>query len=171
MRFDNSRYNDYNHRVVKDIRTEIKQTKPFRSLEAEAFLSLLRSAEKLQARVAAMLKPHGLSPTQYNALRILRGAGKKGLACSEIGERMINRDPDITRLMNRLEDRGLVKRSRDEQDRRVTTARITAGGLELLKSLDRPVDEFQRRLLGHMSPKRLRTLIRLLETARGQAEP
>ncbi len=167
---DNSRYNDYTRFVSKGIRAEIKQNKPFRSLEAEALLSLLRSAEKLQARVAAMLKPYGLSPTQYNALRILRGAGKKGLACSEIGERMINRDPDITRLMDRLERHGLVKRSRDQKDRRVTTARITAGGLELLKSLDRPVDEFQRELLGHMGAQRLRTLIRLLETARGQAE-
>ncbi len=156
--------------MSQDIRTEIKQRKPFRSLEAEAFLSLLRSAEKLQARVAAMLKPYGLSPTQYNALRILRGAGKKGLACSEIGERMINRDPDITRLMNRLEDRGLVKRSRDEKDRRVTMARITAIGLDLLRSLDRPVDEFQRDLLGHMGKRRLRAMITLLDVARESSE-
>ena len=155
--------------MSQDIRTEIKQSRPFRSLEAEAFLSLLRSAEKLQARVAAMLKPYGLSPTQYNALRILRGAGKKGLACSEIGERMINRDPDITRLLNRLEGRGLVKRSREQKDRRVTTARITAGGMDLLKSLDRPVDEFQRRLLGHMGVQRLKRLIQLLQVARGSA--
>ena len=148
------------------IQAEIKQRKPFRSLEAEALLSLLHTADQLQGRVAEMLKPHELSPTQYNALRILRGAGPKGLPCSQIGERMINRDPDITRLLNRLEGRGLVERGRDNEDRRVITVRATRGALELLRSLDRPVEEFQRRLLGHLGERRLRMLIRLLDAAR-----
>jgi DNA-binding MarR family transcriptional regulator len=148
------------------IQAEIKQRKPFKSLEAEALLALLRTADQLQGRVAEMLKPHQLSPTQYNALRILRGAEPKGLPCSQIGERMINRDPDVTRLLNRLEDRGLVERGRDSKDRRVIAARATRLALELLKSLDRPVEEFQRRLLGHLGKHRLKTLIRLLDAAR-----
>jgi len=152
--------------MAQGIQAEIKQKKPFRSLEEEVFLALQRTADQLNGQVAEMLKPHGLSPTQYNALRILRGAGPKGLACSEVGERMINRDPDITRLVDRLERRGLVARSRGEKDRRVITTRITAAGLELLKSLDRPVEEFQHRLLGHLGKARQRTLIQLLEAAR-----
>ena len=117
-----------------------------------------------------MLKPHGLSPTQYNALRILRGAGDEGRSCSEIAERMINRDPDITRLVDRLERRGLVKRCRDGKDRRVITTRITSAGLELLRSLDRPIEEFNRNLLGHMGEEQLRTLIKLLEAARQEID-
>src|SRR5713226_6186305 len=118
--------------MARGIQAEIKQSKPFTSLEEEAFVALMRTADQLAWRGAEMLKQHGLSPTQYNALRILRGAGAKGLACSEIGERMINRDPDITRLVDRLERRGLVQRSRDKRDRRVITTRITGAGLELL---------------------------------------
>ena len=92
----------------KGIQAEIQQTKPFTSLEDEALVALQRTADRLHWRLSEMLKPHGLSPTQYNALRILRGAGDQGRACSEIAERMINRDPDITRLVDRLERRGLV---------------------------------------------------------------
>jgi MarR family transcriptional regulator, organic hydroperoxide resistance regulator len=148
------------------IRDEIKQNKQFPGLEAEAVLALLRTADQLQARIAEMLKPHGLSPTQYNALRILRGAGTQGLACSEIGERMINRDPDITRLLDRLERRGMVSRDRDPNDRRVIKAHIQPAGLKLLQSLDRPIEQFQRTLLGHVKERQLRTLIRLLDVVR-----
>jgi DNA-binding MarR family transcriptional regulator len=155
--------------MAKGIQAEIGQKKPFGSLEEEAFVALLRTADQLAWRVAEMLKPYGLSATQYNALRILRGAGPQGLACSEIGERMINRDPDITRLVDRLERRGLVSRSREQKDRRVITTRITPAGLEVLKSLDRPVAEFHLRLLGGMGDRRLRSLVRLLEAARHYA--
>lgn len=153
-------------RVARGIKDEIKQNKQFSSLEAEASLALLRTADQVQARVAEKLKPHGLSPTQYNALRILRGAGAEGLACSEVGERMINRDPDITRLLDRLERRGLVKRCRERSDRRVIKAGITPGGLKLLECLDQPMEKFQRTLLGHLGKRRLRELIRLLDLAR-----
>jgi DNA-binding MarR family transcriptional regulator len=156
--------------VGKGIRAEIKQTKPFKTLEEEAFVALVRTADQLARRGAEMLKQHGLSPTQYNALRILRGAGEQGLACSEIGERMINHDPDITRLTDRLERRGLVLRSRERKDRRVITTRITSAGLELLRSLDRPVEEFNRQLLGPLGERQLRSLIRLLEAARQHAD-
>ncbi len=131
-------------------------------------VALQRTADQLHWRLAEMLKPHGVSPTQYNALRILRGAKEEGRTCSEIAERMINRDPDITRLLDRLERRGLVQRTRQSQDRRVITARITPAGLELLKALDRPVEAFNREMLGHLGQPRLQELISLLETARGE---
>jgi len=119
--------------------------------------------------LAELLKPAGLSATQYNVLRILRGAGRQGLACREVGDRMVTKDPDMTRLLDRLEARGLVARSRERQDRRVITTRITAAGLRLLKDLDRPVAELHERQLGHVPGPRLRTLLDLLETARERA--
>jgi DNA-binding MarR family transcriptional regulator len=156
--------------VSKSIQAEIQQTKPFSSLEDEALVSLQRTADQLHWRLTEMLKPHGLSPTQYNALRILRGAKDEGRACSEIAERMINRDPDITRLVDRLERRGLVVRSREGRDRRVITTRITPAGLALLEGLDRPIEEFNRRMLGHLGEQQLRTLLGLLQTARERAK-
>jgi DNA-binding MarR family transcriptional regulator len=156
--------------VGKSIQSEIQQTTPFTSLEDEAVVALQRTADGLHWRLSEMLKPHGLSPTQYNALRILRGAGDQGRACSEIAERMINRDPDITRLVDRLERRGFAVRSREGQDRRVITTRITPAGLELLRTLDGPVEEFNRKMLGGLGGQRLQTLIRLLEVVREQAE-
>lgn len=156
--------------VAKSIQAEIQQTKPFTSLEEEALVALQRTADRLHWRLSEMLKTHGLSPTQYNALRILRGAGDQGRACSEIAERMINRDPDITRLVDRLERRGLAVRSRQGRDRRIITTRITPAGLELLQALDGPVEEFNRKMLSPLGEKQLQTLIQLLDTAREQAE-
>ncbi len=167
-RVDTSRYNKYYWVVARGIQAEIKQAKPLSSLEEEALLSLQRTADQLQWRVSELLKPYGISPTQYNALRILRGAREQGRSCSEIAERMINRDPDITRLIDRLERRGLVQRAREEKDRRVVIARITPAGLELLKGLDRPVEQLTRKILGHLGNQRLTTLIKLLEMAREQ---
>jgi DNA-binding MarR family transcriptional regulator len=164
--FDNSCYNDYRRWVAKGTKGEAPATPPSGSLEEQTFVALLRTADQLQWRAAEMLKPHGLSPTQYNALRILRGAGPEGLACSEVGARMINRDPDITRLLDRLDRRGLIRRSREQKDRRVIKARITPAGLDLLKSLNREVAEFHRGLLGHLGEERLEFLVQLLETAR-----
>jgi MarR family transcriptional regulator, organic hydroperoxide resistance regulator len=152
--------------MAKDIQTEIKQRKPFTCREEELFLNILRSSDLLGRRIAEVLKTSELSATQYNVLRILRGAGPEGLACGEIGDRMVTRDPDITRLLDRLEKRGLVARSREKEDRRVVTARITAGGLDLLKKLDDPVVQMHKAQLGHLEAKQQETLIRLLETAR-----
>ncbi len=168
--FDSIRYNEYIGVVGKSIQAEIRQTKPFTSLEDEALVALQRTADRLHWRLSEMLKAHGLSPTQYNALRILRGAGDEGRACSEIAERMINRDPDITRLVDRLERRGLVVRSREGRDRRVITTRITPAGLELLRALDGRVEEFNRKMLGPLGEQQLQTLIRLLESAREQTK-
>jgi DNA-binding MarR family transcriptional regulator len=169
-RIDKYRYNDYICGLGKSIQSEIQQTKPFNTLEEEALVSLQRTADRLHWRMSEMLKAHDLTPTQYNALRILRGARDEGRSCSEIAERMINRDPDITRLVDRLERRGLVARSREGRDRRVITTRITTAGLKLLESLDGPVEDFNRRLLGPLGEQPLRTLIHLLDAVREHSE-
>jgi DNA-binding MarR family transcriptional regulator len=152
--------------MARRLRDEIQQHKPFDSLEQEATLNVLRTADVLMQKITAVLKPFKLSHSQYNVLSILRGAGSDGLACREISERMITRDPDITRLLDRLETRGLVARTRDERDRRIVMARITPEGLRLLEVLDRPVAEVDRQPLQHLGEQRLRTLIKLLEVAR-----
>jgi DNA-binding MarR family transcriptional regulator len=148
------------------LRDDIKQQRPFESLEQEALLNVLRTADALMQEIAAVLKPFKLSHSQYNVLRILRGASPDGLACQELSERMISRDPDITRLLDRLEARGLVTRTRDQKDRRIVTVRITPEGLRLLETLDKPMAEADRHPLQHLGEQRLRTLIKLLELAR-----
>jgi DNA-binding MarR family transcriptional regulator len=143
---------------------------PQTQLEGQVFVDLLRTADALARGAEALLKPTGLSATQYNVLRILRGAGPEGLACREVGCRLISRDPDITRLMDRMESRGWIARARGEEDRRVVKTRITAEGLRVLAKLDAPVQELHRRQLHHLPSKALRQLSRLLERARLQAE-
>jgi DNA-binding MarR family transcriptional regulator len=148
------------------LKDEIKQGKPFESLEAEVFLNLVRTADALSRSGEEILKLVGLSLNQYNVLRILRGAGEEGLCCREVAERMITRDPDITRLVDRLERRSLVTRSRDSKDRRIITVRISEAGLKILKDLDRPMDDASRNRLSHMDKEDLRRLSELLEAAR-----
>lgn len=148
------------------LRDEIKQNKPFQSLEQEALLSIERTAAVLGHTVADALKPFGVTPTQYNVLRILRGAGKHGLCRNEVRERMVAQVPDVTRLLDRLTDMGLVDRERDVGDRRLVTARITTAGLRLLKQLDGPIADIHKRQLGHMSQQTLRMLVELLGMAR-----
>ncbi len=148
------------------LKDEIKQHKPFGSLEQEVFLNLQRTADALSRRVSAALKPLGLSPTQFNVLRILRGAGTSGLPCGEIGERMVTRDPDITRLLDRMEKRGLIERCRESSDRRVITARISKDGLRLLAEFDAQGSKLERQMLGHMGERKLNILCELLEEAR-----
>jgi len=143
---------------------------PAPPLEAQVFVGLLRTAEALARGSEALLKPYGLSGTQYNILRILRGAGEKGLACREVGCRLISRDPDITRLLDRMETRGWIVRARETQDRRVVKTRITEEGLRLLAELDAPVNEMHRRQLGHIPAKGLRQLSKLLDRARERVE-
>lgn len=145
---------------------ELMQTKPFSSAEEAVMLSIMVTAEQLKARSAEVFKTRDLTHPQYNVLRILRGAGKDGRSCREIGERMINRDSDITRMLDRLEKQELITRERQTDDRRVVMAYITKKGLSLLSDLDRPVNESNKELLGHMSQKELETLGRLLKKAR-----
>jgi DNA-binding MarR family transcriptional regulator len=152
--------------MVPGLQAELKQKRPFTSREQEAYLALLRTADTVQSRMETRLKEYGLTGTQYNALRILRGAGQEGLPCSDIGERMITRDPDITRLLDRLQKRGLVERLRGQQDRRVIYGKITAAGLKLLREMDAPLEKFGREVLRHVGQEKLRQLIELLELVR-----
>ena len=145
----------------------IKQTKPFVSIEEEVFLAVQRTASDLNQGIAELLRVEGLTTPQYNVLRILRGAGSAGLACGEISERLVNRDPDVTRLLDRMEKQDLIVRTRESADRRVVTSRITARGRELLARLDKPVAEAHVRRLGHLGQTKLRKLLELLEEARG----
>jgi DNA-binding MarR family transcriptional regulator len=156
--------------MVPKLQEEIKQGKPFRSLQEEVFINILLTADTLSRKLSETLKRSGLTPAQYNVLRILRGAGECGHACREIGDRMITKDPDITRLLDRLEDRGLVSRARDERDRRVITVRVTRQGLDLLSELDSEVDSFDIKLFEHMSERQLTKLCELLELARERAD-
>lgn len=150
------------------LQREIKQRRPFRRLEEEAYLTVMKTADAFDQAAARVLKPYGISQTQYNVLRILRGAEPQGLTCREMGERMITRDPDITRLLDRLEARELIARRRADEDRRVVKARVTEAGLALLAKLDQPVDDFLRDLLSRLGAARLRSLIELLEEARAR---
>ena len=135
--------------------------------EEAAFLDLLRTTDMLSRELVKVLKTADLSSTQYNVLRILRGA-PEGLPCGEIAKRMITRDPDITRLLDRLEKRSLISRSREVKDRRTVMTRITAEGLKFLARLDEPVQEAHRKQLGHLGRERLQALTELLRDARGR---
>jgi len=135
--------------------------------EEAAFLDLLRTTDMLSRGLIAVLKTEDISSTQYNVLRILRGS-PEGLPCGEIASRMITRDPDITRLLDRLEKRGLISRCRQTKDRRMVVVRITPEGLKLLARLDEPVQEGHRRQLGHLGRDRLLALTELLQAARAK---
>src|ERR1700722_12967209 len=135
------------------------------SREEAAFLELLSTTDLLSRGLVPLLKAEQLSPTQYNVLRILRGA-LEGLPCGEIGQRMITRDPDITRLLDRLEKRGLIARWGDVKARRMVLGRITPEGLKMLNRLDEPVQEGHRKHLGHLGRERLKALCELLRAAR-----
>lgn len=147
------------------LQAEIKQTKPFGSLEQEAVLGLLRTAAIVEHANDELLRPYGLTGTQFNVLRILRGAGADGLCGREIGERMINRVPDVPRLLDRLEKAGLINRVRDREDRRHVTARISAKGKQLLEqasAVAAPIEKWFKKL----PPEQLRALIDALDTIR-----
>ncbi|HEX6534794.1 MAG TPA: MarR family transcriptional regulator [Gemmatimonadaceae bacterium] len=152
--------------MARSIREEIKQAKPFGSLEQEATLSIARTAAQLEHALVELFKPYGITPTQYNVLRILRGAGEAGLCRFEVSDRLVAQVPDVTRLLDRLERMGLVARARDTLDRRVVVARMTPAGLALLAELEGLTAEFHRRHLGHLGARQLRTLIDLLAEAR-----
>jgi DNA-binding MarR family transcriptional regulator len=158
----NGRYNDYFCSVLSSARPRGSPLP-----EELVFLELQRTADMLSRSVSHLLKTEQLSSTQYNVLRILRGA-PEGLPCGEIGSRMITRDPDITRLLDRLKKRNLISRCRETQDRRMVMARITSEGTKLLARMDTPVREAHRRQLGHLGPRQLTALTKLLQSARSQ---
>jgi DNA-binding MarR family transcriptional regulator len=152
--------------MPKDLQSELKQSRPFSSLHAEAHLSIERTAAVLTHAMSEALKARGITATQYNVLRILRGAGASGLCRNEVRERLVAQVPDVTRLLDRMEAAGLVERERDDDDRRFVTTRITAAGLELLGQLDAPVEALHHDLLGHVSDAELRTLAEILAKVR-----
>jgi len=151
------------------LRDEIKQTRPFASTEQEAFLSLGRTWAVLEHALAEALKPHGITPTQYNVLRILRGAGERGLCRGEVVERMIARVPDATRLLDRMETAGLIARERSSEDRRFVTTHVTEEGLRLLVALDDVVLAAHRQQFTALDEAELRRLIELLDLVRAPA--
>jgi DNA-binding MarR family transcriptional regulator len=152
--------------MPRSLQREIRQRVPFADIEEEVFLSVLRTADALLQPEAALLRTHDLSFAQFNVLRILRGAGADGASCGDIAERMVKRDPDVTRLLDRLEERGLVRRFRDRRDRRVVMAAITDAGRALIAPLDESVPAVHREQLRHMTRKQLETLAHLLALAR-----
>jgi DNA-binding MarR family transcriptional regulator len=147
-------------------RKEMKLTEPFFNRKEEVSVSIQLSAEMLKLTVIETLKSASLTPSQYNVLRVLRGAGSTGASVREIGESMINKDSDITRLLDRLEARKLILRERQLDDRRVVKAYITDAGRAVLATLDQPIDECHERQLGHLNEKQLSDLSSLLETVR-----
>jgi DNA-binding MarR family transcriptional regulator len=148
------------------LRDEIQQTKPFTSPREEAYLNLQRTAALLEQQLLQFFKPWDLTPTQYNVLRILRGAAPSGLPCREVGNRMVTPVPDVTRLLDRLESKGWVARGRAEADRRVVLTTITPSGEELLGEIDRPLSEQMEEMLGHVDEDELRRLNEILFRAR-----
>jgi DNA-binding MarR family transcriptional regulator len=131
-------------------------------LEDTLFVTLLKTADSLSQEAEQLIRTCGLTATQYNVLRILRGAEPDGLLCRGIADRMISRDPDMTRLLDRMEKHGWISRERQKQDRRVIIAHITSGGLKLLQTLDPPVHELHKKQFRHMSAARLKLLLELL---------
>lgn len=146
----------------------VKQTKPFASLEQEVSLAFLRLASELEHESSELFKAQGLSLAQYNVLRILRGAGDAGMACGDIGERLITKAPDMTRLLDRLERQGLITRARDDGDRRVVVTRIGERGMAVLARLDEPVAQLHEKQFGHLGTAKLQHLLSLLEEVSGR---
>ncbi|HJU69517.1 MAG TPA: MarR family transcriptional regulator [Gemmatimonadaceae bacterium] len=156
--------------MTPDLREDIRQRKPFTSLEQEAQLNVVRTASLLTDSFEQMLKPHGITATQYNVLRILRGAEPVGLCRNELRDRMLTRMPDVTRLLDRMEDAKLVARARDSEDRRLVSTRITPRGLRLLDELDDAVTQEHMRRFHHLTKAQLKTLIDLLNAVRDRLE-
>ena len=147
------------------LRQQLKKKGPFDSIEQEAMLSILRTSDLLENRLARLLRQYDLTPSQYNAMRIMRGEGEP-MPCLEVAERMIQVAPAITRVVDQLVGRGLIDKQQSNQDRRVFLVELTAAGRRLLKKLDEPIKLLHQSLLGHVSKPDLKTLSRILETAR-----
>jgi DNA-binding MarR family transcriptional regulator len=152
--------------VANRILEEIRQTRPFRTQQEEAVLNIVRTADALKRGGELLFRRHGITSAQYNVLRILRGAGDRGLHCSAIAERMITAEPDVTRLLMRMERLGLLVRRRDSSDRRMVTAIATNRGLQLLDELEAPLRELQERQFAMLSEDEIEALTDGLEKVR-----
>ena len=150
------------------MRPKSKNATPAAPAEERLFLAVLRTADSLGQEAEQLTKSIGLTGTQYNVLRILRGAGPDGLPCRGIGERMISRDPDMTRLLDRMEKSGLITRTRQKDDRRVVKTQITEAGLGLLQRLDQPMRDLHKKQFQHMAATQLKTLGDLLDACRNR---
>ena len=148
------------------LQEELRQTKPFRSIEQEALLSVVRTSADLMDRFEVFLRPYNITATQYNVLRILRGAEPEGLCRNELRDRMLTRMPDVTRLLDRMEEAGLVERTRDHEDRRMVTSRITKKAMQLLATLDPVVADNEKTFFSGISHEQIQTLIDVLEAIR-----
>ena len=146
----------------------LKQNRPFESLEQEAYLSILRTASELSHAVDQFFRPFDITPSQYNVLRILRGAGPKGLCRNEISQRMVTATPDMSRLLDRIEKAGWVTREQSEDDRRQVSTYITKPGMELLASLERPVRDFVARIFDDAAVGDLKTMLKVNERVRAK---
>jgi MarR family transcriptional regulator, organic hydroperoxide resistance regulator len=155
--------------MPENLQAELKQRKPFPSVGTEALLSVLRTAAVLEHQLTETLKPYGITHTQYNVLRILRGAGAEGLCGREIAERMVSRVPDVSRLLDRMEEAALISRERDPGDRRHVTARITRKGLAMLGQATPLLEAVERVRVGQVPTGRLQQLIEVLSTVRGNS--
>jgi len=153
--------------VTPDLRSELRQQKPFGSLAHEAFLSVARTEAVLSDGIERLLEPHGLTLTQYNVLRVLRGAESAGLCRNEIRDRLITRMPDVSRLLDRMEAAGLISRVRSSEDRRQVNTTLTAKGRRLVDQLDAPMAREHERQFKRLDAKQLKALIELLTLARG----
>lgn len=156
--------------MPSELQKELKQTRPFPSLEEEAGVSIHRTAAVLGHAFSEALRGHGITATQYNVLRILRGAGKGGLCRNEVRDRLVAQVPDATRLLDRMTEMGLVTRDRDTPDRRFVTTRLTGKGAKLVTELDEPVTRLHRARLGHLGRLNLQQLIDLLAEARRESK-
>jgi DNA-binding MarR family transcriptional regulator len=149
-----------------ELQAELKQTRPFPRLEAEAMAGVLRTAAVLEHAIGEALKPFGVTMTQYNVLRILRGAGSHGLCGRDIGERLISRVPDVPRLLDRMEEMGLIHRERDPSDRRHVTARVTAEGLQIVEEVAPVLERIERERFSAVGEQGLRKLVQALDAVR-----
>jgi DNA-binding MarR family transcriptional regulator len=154
-----------NRKTIQSVVEEILQNQPFASREEELLVSLMRTTDLLQARFERVMRPFNISMTQYNVLRILRGAEPAGRTCGEIGERMIAREPDVTRLLERMERAGLIRRTRDSEDRRVVVTRITPEGLKLLDEIEPGLREVNG-LLRPIGERKIAQMLSLLDEVR-----
>ncbi len=151
---------------MSPLRKEIRQGKPFRSRGQEVVVALIRTADLVRRVVGRVLEPYDITVQQYNVLRILRGAGEQGLPTLEIGERMVEHAPGVTRLLDRLEVKGLVRRQRCPEDRRQVLCWLTTAGTELVERLDEPVDSADAEAVAMLGPEEQERLLRLLDAVR-----
>jgi len=155
--------------MTTTLQEELRQTKPFGRLQGEAMVSVMRTAAVLDHALAEALKPHGITPTQYNVLRILRGAGERGLCGRDVGSRLVSRVPDVPRLLDRMTEMGLISRERDAADRRHVTARITPAGLRVMEDVEPVLESVETGRFGLLDEDTLRVLIDALAVVRQNA--